>query len=212
MPNDLQRIYDEVQVTVHSSRARDQSDVLNTVGSVLQFIVDKFGEAWPNWLLQTGSFTQSTQTKDLSAEFTPSLYAERVKDLWINNIGRIEGPFNIALIDPMLDLYPTGVPERWGWNGYQTIQFDYIPASYTVQCRYQRGVTLIDSSSALTTIPDIPGNDGFALLLEGVKAMLKLDTTAVDMLEQYKIWLMQWNSFFDRYAIEDEGQLELSYR
>jgi len=213
MANNLQRIFDEVKATVtNTDRARQQSDVLNVTGSVLQLIVDKFGEAWPNWLLETGSFTQSASTKDLGGStFDPPLYDQRVKDLWILDIGRIPGPKSVVTFDPMLSSYPTGLPGVWGWSSWQKVQFDYIPSSYTIQIRYQREVEVIDSQTPLTNQPDIPGFDGFNLLLMGVKAIIKLDTASVDALEQNAIWQQQWNSFFDKYAVEDEGQLELSY-
>lgn len=214
MPNNLQRIFDEVKTSVtNSARARNTADVANVTGSVLQFIVDKFDNAWPDWLMTSSTFTQTTQTKNLGGTtFTTPLYAQRVKKIWILDIGKIEGPYDVDGFDPMLSTYPTGVPGYWGWESWQSIQFDYIPNGYTLQIRYQKEVGFIDSQSPPTLQPDIPGFDGFNLLLEGVIASLKLDTTAVDALEQNALWMQKWNLFYDRHAIEDSAEIEVVYR
>lgn len=203
MPNNLQRIVDEVKTTVTNTlRSQDPADVLNTTGMVLQHIVDKFEGDFPDWLMVDDTFTTSAVTKDLSALglFTYPLYQQRVREIWVTGYDPACYTEDRLALKNKSTYSSITAPSLWSWDSYQTIIFDGVVSS-TININYQREVGFIDSQTPPTKIPDIPGFDGFNLLLAGVKSMLKADTAAVDTLEQDRNWQDMFIMFYRRHAI-----------
>jgi len=213
MADDLQRIFDEVSKTVHSARARDTSDVRNLIGQVLEEIVGSFEPHFANWLMTSATIVPVTQTLDVSGTYftvtagaTYDLYKDRIFDMRIAGYWHLEYENDISAFDNFLTV-PSGTPRKWGWSSYQNLIFDVAPQGVSIVVRYQRPVVKIDSASVLTTVPDIPGYEGYNLVLNGVLSKLKKDINAPDMRAQYGLYREQLKDFQRNHEVVVENRI-----